>query len=170
MQIRKLLRLFARSFGREGIIRKDTEDGEQHMQLCTMKNFSELTYPQLESFFLAHNMNTTSKSQLPTKGELKEAKDNTVRNRIRVAFECSMMTNKIKDVLLLDLSNQYKEEKEDFHAHLISLTNDKTVLPSLSTLLSVSLWLNYVIHFFDLERTAAATSSVSASDKEKVDL
>jgi hypothetical protein len=49
------------------------------------------------------------KSQLPTKGELKEAKDNTVRNRIRVAFECSMMTNKIKDVLLFDLSNQYKE-------------------------------------------------------------
>jgi hypothetical protein len=31
-------------------------------------------------------MNIKSKSQLPTKEKLKEAKDNTARNRVRVAF------------------------------------------------------------------------------------
>jgi hypothetical protein len=52
--------------------------------------------------------------------------------------------------------------------HLISLTNDETVL--LSTLLCDSLWVKYVIDFLDLERTAAATSDVPASDKEKANL
>jgi hypothetical protein len=80
------------------------------MQLCTMKIFSELTNPLLEAFILAQDMNIKSKSQLPTTGNLKEAEDNTVRNRIRVAFECRMMINKIKDVLPFDLSNQYKEK------------------------------------------------------------
>ena len=104
------------------------------MQLCTMKIFCELTNPQLEAFILAYDTNITSKSQLPTKGNLKDAKDNTMRNRIRVAFECRMMMNKVNAMLWFDLSNKYKEEKEDYHEHLISLTNNKTVLSS--TLLS----------------------------------
>jgi hypothetical protein len=79
-----------------------------------------------------------------------------------------MMINKIKDVLPFDLANQHKEENEDNHVHLISLTNDETVLPS--TLLCDSLWVKYVIDFLNLERTAAATSNVPASDKEKTDL
>ncbi len=91
-----------------------------------------------------------------------------MRNRIRVTSECRMITNKIKDVLLFDLSNQYKEENEDYHVHLISPTNDGTVLPS--TLLSDSLWVKYVIDFLELERTAAATSDVPANDKEKADI
>jgi hypothetical protein len=122
---------------KEGIIREDTEDGEEHMQLCTMKIFSELTNPQLESFILACDTNIKSKSQLPTKANWKEAEDITVRNRIRVSFECRMMINKIKDVLPFDLSNQYRVENENYHVHLISLTNDETVLPS--TLLCDSL-------------------------------
>ncbi len=52
--------------------------------------------------------------------------------------------------------------------HLISLTNDETVLPS--TLICDSLWVKLVIDFLDLERTAAVTSNVPASDKEKADL
>jgi hypothetical protein len=133
-----------------------------------MKIFSKLTNPHLESFILVHNTNITSKSQLPTKGNLKDAKDNTMRNRIRVAFECRMMMNKVNAMLWFDLSNKYKEEKEDYHEHLISLTNNKTVLPS--TLLSVSLRVNYVIHFLHLDKTAAATSKDSESNKEKANL
>jgi hypothetical protein len=68
-----------------------------------MKFFSELTNPQLEAFILARDTNIKSKSQLPTKGNLKEAEDDTVRNRIRIAFECRMMINKFKDVLPFDL-------------------------------------------------------------------
>jgi hypothetical protein len=47
-----------------------------------MKIFSKLTNPQLEALILAHDAIITSKSQLPSKGSLKEAEDNTVRNRI----------------------------------------------------------------------------------------
>jgi hypothetical protein len=138
---KKVVEIICKKLCQEGIIREDTEDDEEHMQLYTMKIFSELTNPQLEAFILAHDTNIKSKSQLPTKGNLKEAKDNTVRNRIRVAFECRMMTNKIKDVLPFDLSNQYKEENEDKYVHLISLANVKTVLPS--TLLRDLLWMKY---------------------------
>jgi hypothetical protein len=79
-----------------------------------------------------------------------------------------MMISKIKDVLPFDLSNQHKKENEDYHVHLISLTNDETDLPS--TLLCDSLWVKYVIDFLNLERTGAATSNVSVSDKEIADL
>jgi hypothetical protein len=33
------------------------------------------------------------------RGNLKDAEDSTVQNRIRIAFECRMMTNKIKAAL-----------------------------------------------------------------------
>ncbi len=163
----KVVEIICKKLWQEGIIREDTEDEEEHMQLCTMNIFSKLTNSQMEAFILAHDTNIMSKSQLPTKGKLKEAKDNTMRNRIRVAFEYRMMNIKIKDVVLFNLSNQYKEERENYHVHLISLTNDKTVL--LSTLLCDSLWVKYVINFFNLERTASVPSDVSVSDKEKAD-
>jgi hypothetical protein len=52
--------------------------------------------------------------------------------------------------------------------HLISLTHDERVLPS--TLLSDSLWVQYVIDFLNLENTAAVTSKVSERDKDKANL
>jgi hypothetical protein len=74
---KKVVETICMKLWKEGITREDTEDGEEHMQLCTMKIFSELTNPQLEAFILACDMNIKSKSQLPTKRNLKEAKDNT---------------------------------------------------------------------------------------------
>ena len=38
---------------RDGIIGDGSEVGEDHMKLCLMKIFSELTNPQLEVFILA---------------------------------------------------------------------------------------------------------------------
>ncbi len=67
---------------KESIIGEDTEVGEEHMQLCTKKISSKLTNPQLEAFILAPGTRVTSKSQMPVKGNLKDAKDNTVRHRI----------------------------------------------------------------------------------------
>ncbi len=140
-----------------------------HMKLCSIKIFSELTNPQLEAFILAHDATITSKDQLPSKRSLKEAEDNTVRNRIRVAFDCRESPNKIKGVLPFDVSmNLGNEESEHFCVHLITLTEDETIQPS--SLLGNILWVKFVIDFFDLERTAAATSEVSDSDKEKADL
>jgi hypothetical protein len=90
----------------ESIIREDTEVRKEPMQLCTMKIFSKLMNHQLEAFTLAHDTSITSKNQLPAKGNLKDAEDNTVRNRIRIACECRMTTIKIKDALQFDLSNE----------------------------------------------------------------
>ncbi len=73
-------------------------------------------------------------------------------------------------MLPFDLSNEqpYDDEAEKYCVHQITLTDDKTVLPS--KLLSDSSWVKYVISFLDLETTAAATSKVSESDKVKADL
>jgi hypothetical protein len=153
-----------------GIIGENEDVGEQHMPLCTNEIFTELTNPQMEAFILAHDTNITSKSQLPAKGKLKDAKDDTLKIRIRLAFDCRMMPNKIKAVLPFNLSEEqpYDDEAEKYPVHQITLTNDKTVLSS--KLPSDSSWVKYDISFLDLEMTAAATSNVSASNKEKADL
>jgi hypothetical protein len=83
------------------------------MKLCSMKIFSELTNPQLEAFILAHNATITCKSQLLSRGSLKDAQDNAVRNRIRVAFDCRESPNKIKGVLPFDLSKDFDNEDSE---------------------------------------------------------
>jgi hypothetical protein len=88
---KRVIKIICNKLWKKSIIGEDTEVREEHMQLCTMKIFSKLTNPQLEAFILAHNTSITSKSQLPVKGSLKDAKENTVRDRIRIAFECKMM-------------------------------------------------------------------------------
>jgi hypothetical protein len=67
---KKVVEIICKKLWQEGIIREDTEDGEEHMQLCTMKIFSDLTNPQLEAFILTCNTNIKSKSQLPTKEKI----------------------------------------------------------------------------------------------------
>jgi hypothetical protein len=135
--------LICKKLQQEGIIGENADVGEQHMPLCTNKIFSELTNPQLEAFILAHDTNITSKSQLPAKGKLKDAKNDTLKNRIRLAFDCRMMPNKIEVMLPFDLSNEqpYDNKAEKYRVHQITLTHDETVLPS--KLLSDSSWVKY---------------------------
>ena len=57
---RKVVEIICKKLKQEGIIREDSEDGEEHMQLCTMKIFSQLTKPQLEAFILTHDTKITS--------------------------------------------------------------------------------------------------------------
>ncbi len=117
---------------------------------------------------MARDTNIT-KSQLPAKGNLKDAVDNTVRNRIRLAFECRMMSNKVEGMLPFDLSERPDEdEANNFLAHQITLIKDNTISPS--KLLSDTAWVKYVINLLDLKRTANTTTEVSVSDKEKADL
>ena len=57
---RKVVEIICKKLKQEGITREDSEDGEEHMQLCTMKIFSQLTKPQLEAFILTHDTKITS--------------------------------------------------------------------------------------------------------------
>jgi hypothetical protein len=135
--------LICKKLQQEGIIGENADVGDQHMPLCTNKIFSKLTNPPLEAFILAHDTNITSKSQLPAKGKLKDVKNDTLKNRIRLAFDYRMMPNKIGAVLPFYLSNEqpYDDKAEKYRVHQITLTHAKMVLPS--KLLSDSSWVKY---------------------------
>jgi len=152
----------------DGIIDDGAEVGEDHMKLCSMKIFSELTNPQLEVFILARDTSIT-KSQLPAKGKLKDAEDDTVRNRIRLAFDCRTMSNKIEGMLPFDLSDQADKNKaKNYSFQKITLTDNTTIPPS--TLLSDTAWVTYVIWLLDLKTTTDTATEVSTTEKEKADL
>jgi hypothetical protein len=146
------------------------ECGKEYVNLCTMKMFSELTNPQLEASILARDGHFTSKSQLPAKGKLKDAEDNTVRNHIRIAFDCRTKSNRIEGMLPFDLSNisDNNNKGNSWGLHFITLTNNDSVLPS--TLLSDKSWVSYAINLLNLEKTTGASREISSSDKDKADL
>ncbi len=102
---KKVIEVICSKLLRDGIIDEGAEFCEEHMKLCSMKILSELMIPQLEAFILARDTSII-KSQLPTKGKLKDAEDHTVRNRIRLAFDCRTMPNKIEGMLPFNLSDQ----------------------------------------------------------------
>ncbi len=155
---------------RDGIIDDGAEVGEDHMKLCSMKILSELMNPQLEAFILAQDTSVT-KSQLPAKGKLKDVEDDddTVRNRIWLAFDCRTMPNQIEGTLPFDLSGEADEnEDKNYSFHKITLTDNTTIQPS--ALLSDTAWVTYFIRLLDLETTTDTTTEVSTTEKEKVDL
>ncbi len=110
------------------------------------------------------------KSQLPAKGKLKDAEDDTMRNRIHLAFDCrTSMPNKIEGTLPFDLSDQVDANKtKNYSFHKITLTDDSPI--PLLTLLSDRAWVTYVIRLLGLETTTNTTSEVSTAEKEKADL
>ena len=115
----------------DGIIDGGTEVGEDYMELCSMKIFSELMNPQLEAFILARDTSII-KSQLPAKGKLKDAEqDETASNRIWLAFDCRTMPNIIEGTLPFVLSDQADKNKaENYSFQKITLTVNTTILPS----------------------------------------
>jgi hypothetical protein len=165
----KVVRIICNKLQQDNVIGVD-ECGEEYMNLCMMKMFSELTNPQLESFILARDGDFTSKSRLPAKGKLKDAEDNTVRNCIRITFDCRTKSNRIEGTLLFDLSNisDNNNKGNNWSVYVITLTNDYSVLPS--TLLSDESWVSYAINLLDLEKTTGASREISSSDKDKADL
>ncbi len=99
----------------------------------------------------------TSKSQLPAKGKLKDAENNSVRNRIRITFDCRTKANRIEWTLPFDLSNISDDNNEGnvWGVHAITLTKNNSVLPS--TLLSDESWVSYAINLLYLEKTTEAS-------------
>ena len=129
------------------------------------RSFVTLILPQ---DILARDTSVT-KSQLPAKGKLKDTEDDTVRNRIRLAFDCRTMPNIIEGALPFDLSDQADvTEADNSSFHKITLTEDSTIFPS--TLLSDTAWVTYVIRLLDLETTSDTTTEVTTTEKEKGDL
>jgi hypothetical protein len=165
----KVVGVICNKLQQDNVIRVD-ECGEEYVNLCTMKMFSELNKPQLEAFILAHDGDFTSKSQLPAKGKLKDAEDNTVRNCIRIAFDCRTKANKIEWTIPFDLSNISDDNNKEnvWGVHVITLTNKDSVLPW--TLLSDKSWVSYAINLLNLEKTTGASREISSSDKDKADL
>ncbi len=88
---KNVVELICKKLLRDGFIDEDVDVCAVHVKLCSLKIFSKLTNPQLEAFILARDTSIT-KSQLPAKGNLKDVEDNTVRNRIRLAFECRILS------------------------------------------------------------------------------
>ena len=148
---KKVVEVICSELLRDGIIDDGAEVGEDRMKLCSMKILSELTNPQLEAFILARDTSVT-KIQLPAKGKLKDVEDDTVRNRIRLAFDCRTMPNQIEGTLPFDLSGEADEnEDEKYSFHKITLTDNTTILPL--ALLSDTAWVTCVIRLLDLETT-----------------
>ncbi len=71
----KVGKLICKKLLQEGVIGKGADVCKDHMKLCSMKIFSELTNLRLEAFILAHDAIITCKSQLNSKGSLKDAQD-----------------------------------------------------------------------------------------------
>jgi hypothetical protein len=117
---KKVVEVICRKLLCDGIIHDGAEVGEDHIKLCSMKILSELMNPQLEAFILARDTSAT-KSQLPAKGKLKDAQNDTVRNRIRLAFDCRTMPNQIEGTLPFDLSGKADEnEDKNYSFHKIT--------------------------------------------------
>jgi hypothetical protein len=88
---KKVVNVICNKLCQETVISDNSDNSAEHIKFFTLKIFSRLTNPQFKAFFLAHNTNITTKSQLPANGYLKDAEKNTVRNRIRVVFDCRLM-------------------------------------------------------------------------------
>ena len=116
---KKVVELIWSTLLQDGIIDERAKFCKEHMKPCSMKIISELTNPQLEAFILAHDTSVT-KSRLHTKGMLKDAEDNSVRNRICLAFDSRMMQNKIVGTLLFNQSDQAdNDEAKNYIFHII---------------------------------------------------
>jgi hypothetical protein len=168
---REVVNIICKELQKAKII-SDDDNGEEFLHLCTIEIFARLTNPQLEAFIFAHDPNFTTRSQLPVKGNLNDAKSNTdpaTRNRIRVAYDCRSSPNIIEGILPHDLSEVADDdEAEEVRVHLISLSDDEIVQPS--ALLSNKPWVEYVASLLDLEKICETPTDISSTEKAKADL
>jgi hypothetical protein len=76
MQIKKWLHSSVISSRNKNVI-GENEFGEVHLGKCTVEIFAGLTNAQLEAFIFARENKYRTKTSLPAKGTLEEAKTNT---------------------------------------------------------------------------------------------
>ena len=94
-----------------GELQPTSDTDESILELCTLEHFSKLKQdPALKAFITAQNALYKTKSSVPAKGTLDEAKDG-VRKSILVAYESKQMPNLLLDSFPYELSTD--EEGED---------------------------------------------------------
>ncbi len=73
---REVVALICQKLQKENAIGED-KFGKVHLEKCTVEIFAGMTNAQLEAFIFAHDTNYCTKTILPAKGTLEEAKTNT---------------------------------------------------------------------------------------------
>ncbi len=170
---REVVSLICQKLQKENVIGED-EFGEVHLEKCTVEIFAGLTNAQLEAFIFARDINYQTKTSLPAKGTLEEAKNNTdptKRKRIQVAFDCCMMPNFIegnKPHEPHDLSQVVEDDEVgSMRVNRIILNDEERILPSM--LLSNESWVEYAADLLGLDMINSSPTEVTLLDKEKAD-
>ena len=146
---------------------------EDLVERCTLDMFGELVNSQLESFIMARqdlaNPEFKSKSKLPGKGNLAEAKED-VKNRIRVGWEYRIKPNSIEGNLPHDIFNIEEEDEDGIHGMrktVMILGYGDEVNPS--DLLSNESWVELAIELHNLDKFDVS-SQVTEERKSMADL
>ena len=109
----EVVALICQKLQKENVIGED-KVSKVHLEKCTVEIFAGMTNAQLEAFIFARDTNYRTKTSLPAKGMLDEAKTNTdptKRKCIQVAFDCRMMPNYIEGNKPHDLSQVSGSER-----------------------------------------------------------
>jgi hypothetical protein len=156
---REVIHIICHKLQKEDVI-GDDEFGEVHLEKCTLEIFTGLTNPQLEACIFTCDINYRTKTSLPAKGTLEEAKTNTnptKRKRIQVALDCHMMLNYIKGNKPHDLSQVVEDDEVgSMLVHWIIFNNDETIFPSM--LLSNESWVEYAVDLLGLDKKKPITN------------
>ncbi|EJK66261.1 hypothetical protein THAOC_12831 [Thalassiosira oceanica] len=159
---------------------------ESALEHCKLEHFFNLKAPELVSFITARNPQHNTKSSVPAKGTLQEAKDGA-RKSVLIAFESRSMPNRLMNSFPHDLSEEehdddelIEREQSALNVEVIDLSDKEWALPS--QLLSNDQWveqvksgfnINYeVVTIFDRAanmETEEATSFIGSA-KAKADL
>jgi len=148
---------------------------EEYLEICTLDMFDDILGDMQPHFILAHqDMEKpvfVTKSSLPKKGTLEEAREEKAYTKTRIAFDCRTVPNCLLGRHPHDLSEDVMMEEQEqspaWRVLLISLADEEEVLPS--KLLSNELWVEYVVNLFDLDKLGVGLE-VSEEDKTKADL
>ncbi|KAL7552482.1 hypothetical protein ACHAWF_015738 [Thalassiosira exigua] len=150
----------------EGII-GDSDFGEQFLTDCPIEIFDQLKPAwKLDSFILARSKDYKTKSSIPKRGKMEEAKRGEI-NKISIAYGCRELVNHIDGHLPFDLDEEDPEETIEDNVEVLTLTNDEDILPS--QLLSNDAWVRFVVQLFDLDKLQLADVTCQ-STKTKADL
>lgn len=131
---REVIDKLCRKLCAAGLIDGDEETctcDEELVAQCTVEMFGELNRDELAAFILARDTTATSKSSLPNKGTVAEAKRG-FPNRILRAFECRDKPNFIEGALPHDLSSldDNEEDVSAFNAYVLTLGSDDDITPA----------------------------------------
>ena len=123
---------------------------------CTLDHFVGLKAQELVSFITARNPQYKTKSSVPAKGTLQEAKDGA-RKSVLIAFESRAMPNRLLNSFPYDLSDEEEHDDDELiereqsvlNVDVVDLSDKEWTLPS--QLLSNGQWVEQVKSAFNID-------------------